>query len=131
MALTICSECQGSVSDRAAACPHCGAPISSETSEPPIKVPAENETVQQPKKKGGIWKWVLGVPLGAFLLLMLIGSCAGNSPEGKEKSASRNAIDYCWKEQSRKSFDPSTARFVASTCEKMEQDFRNKWGVSP
>lgn len=115
MALINCSECNREVSSLAMHCPHCGAPIS----EPP---PAE------PKRRGGIWKWLLGVPVGAFVLVMIIGSCAGD-PGPKQQA--RSAIDLCWQDQKRKSLDPGTARFVASTCERMEAEFRNKFGVSP
>jgi hypothetical protein len=82
-------------------------------------------------KKSSIWKWLVGVPVGGFVLVMVIGSCAGNTPEGKERSQSRAAIDLCWKEQSKKSLDPGAARFVAGTCERMESDFRTRWGRNP
>jgi hypothetical protein len=37
----------------------------------------------------------------------------------------------CWEQQSRKSLDPGSARFVASTCENMERDFRGKYNLNP
>ena len=37
MALTSCSECGHQVSDRAAACPHCGAPMHALASGPPAR----------------------------------------------------------------------------------------------
>ncbi len=43
----------------------------------------------------------------------------------------RDAINLCWKEQKRPSLAPDSARFVASTCEKMEQDFHDKWNREP
>lgn len=125
MALIACKECGKEISDKAAACPHCGAPV--RASEPVV-----NRWAEEPKKeKSSIWKWVVGVPVGAFVLLMVIGSCAGNSPDGNERHASRDAIKYCWEQQSRKSLDPGTARFAASACEKMESDYREKWGRNP
>lgn len=48
-----------------------------------------------------------------------------------EKARARDAIDLCWKEQSRKSLDPGSARFVAGACELMEDQFRQKYGVNP
>lgn len=83
------------------------------------------------RKKSNWWKWALGVPVGGFALVMIVGSCAANTPDGKERSNSRLAIELCWKEQSRKSLDPSAARFAASACEKMESDYRNRWGTNP
>lgn len=82
-------------------------------------------------KKSNFWKWLVGVPVGAFILLMAIGSCAGNSPEGQERSHSRSAIDLCWSEQAKKSNTPGDARFIAGACEKMENDYRSRWGTSP
>lgn len=75
-------------------------------------------------------KWLAA---GAFILAMffVLGFSSSNSPEGKEKSSQRFAIEVCWKEQGRKSLDPSAARFAAGTCEMMEQRFRDRWGVNP
>lgn len=124
MALISCSECRKEISDKAVTCPHCGAPVES--------TPIVNRWSEEPKrKKSSIWKWLFGVPVGGFVLLMIIGSCAGNTPEGKERQASRDAISLCWSEQGRKSLDSGTARFVAGTCEKMESDYRAKWGRNP
>lgn len=92
----------------------------------PIALKPESE-----KQGSSIWKWVLGVPASIFVLVMAIGSCAGNTPEGKARGIDRTAIEVCWDEQGRKSLDPSSGRFVASVCEKMERDFRDRWGVSP
>lgn len=44
MALIQCPECEGKVSDKAQACPHCGCPISSASQEP-----ARSPTIQRPK----------------------------------------------------------------------------------
>ena len=47
------------------------------------------------------------------------------------KTREREKIAYCWKDQERKSHEPATARFIAGACEKMEADFKQKYGVSP
>lgn len=74
MAIIECKECGGKVSDSAAACPHCGAPVA---------VAAVSAAPEEATKKGGRWKWVLawifGVPVGLFVLLMAIGMLSGNS----------------------------------------------------
>lgn len=131
-----CPNCNNECKLDASNCKNCGASFGSggwqvsphEPTEKPR--PATAESADKPKK-GGIWKWIFGVPVAGFVLVMLIGSCAGNTPDGKERAASRQAIDYCWSQQSRKSLDPSTARFAASACERMESDFKSKWGYSP
>jgi uncharacterized membrane protein YvbJ len=49
MALIKCSECGGHVSDKAASCPHCGAPIS--RAKETIAAGQELRTIQQTSKK--------------------------------------------------------------------------------
>ena len=44
------------------------------------------------------------------------------SPESQARMAADASIEYCWQEQSKKSWDPSTARQIASVCEKLERD---------
>lgn len=53
------------------------------------------------------------------------------SPEEREKSSARRAIELCWQDQGRKSLAPDAARFIAGACEKMETDFVAKYGVKP
>lgn len=106
MALMPCKECGSEVSTDAKACPKCGSKV--------------------PKKK--FWLWV---PLGLIVAFFGFGALVGNSPEAKEKAQARRAIDLCWEEQKRKSFEASTQRFVAGVCEKMESDFTKKHGHRP
>jgi len=169
MALILCSECRREISDKAASCPGCGAPVvkasppslfgdcpccgesvrmsavgcdkckaifsedgwrpvpAGETNAPKADVARRKES----RSGSSWWKWLLGVPVGGFVLMMVVGSCAGNTPDGRERQASRDAISLCWSEQARKSLDSGVARFVASTCEKMESDYRTKWGRNP
>lgn len=109
MAMITCQECKKEISSTAKSCPHCG-----------VKVPHAR-----------VWPWIIGVPVAFFVAFMIFGAILAGSPEGKAKSQARDAISLCWKQQSDKALDPSTQRFVASTCEKMERDFRKKYGVDP
>lgn len=166
MALISCSECQGKVSDKASACPHCGAPVEAVIQPDACACPAcghavaaevkgcpkckaifsddgwqperksvqpsiNTATDQKETKKSSLWKWILGVPVAGFVLVMIIGSCAGNTPDGKARANDRSAIEVCWEEQGRKSLDPATGRFTAAVCEKMERDFQQRWGFKP
>ncbi|WP_315125244.1 zinc-ribbon domain-containing protein [Comamonas antarctica] len=124
MALISCGECGREVSDKAAACPHCGAPVGSSEA-----VTSRSASEAQPKKTSR-WRWVIGVPVGAFILLMIIGSCA-DTPEARERQSSREAIDFCWSEQAKKSNSSGASRFIAGACEKMEDDYLRKWGHRP
>lgn len=126
MALIACRECGKEVSDQAPACPHCGAPA---LAAAPKRGTYYDDTpapaaVAEIKSGSNWWKWLIGVPVGGFLLLMLIGSCSGTPSSRAAKSSQSSAIELCWKDFGKKSNDPDTARFIASTCEKMEADAR-------
>lgn len=119
MALVDCKECGNQISDKAATCPHCG--FAFITAAPPV--------APTPGKSSSIWwLWVLAIPASVFLALMVI---AVVDPSTGEKSDARSAIALCWDEQGRKSNAPGVARFVAGACERMESDFRVRYGVSP
>ncbi|MGK5017684.1 hypothetical protein [Janthinobacterium sp. HLS12-2] len=106
MALIACRECSKQYSDSASACPQCGARV----------------------KKRRLWIWIpLSIPI-AFILFAVLRTRA---PDEDEKIRARDAIDLCWSKQKTKSFDPSTAQFVARACETMEEDFKTKYHVAP
>ena len=133
MALIACSECSKEISDKAATCPHCGAPVASGQSKRGSyydDTPASHPPVATIATKSNWWKWVIGVPVFGFVLLMVIGSCT-DSPERQQRFREADAIKLCWEEQKRKSLDPGTARFVAGACEKMERDFEQRHGRRP
>lgn len=67
--------------------------------------------------------------LVAVGVLLLVG--CDNSPEAKEKGIKRDAIKLCWEDYEKKSFDAGTKKFIAGACEKMEGDFKAKYGVNP
>lgn len=74
------------------------------------------------------WVWItIGVLGSVFALAYFVGS----TPEAQEQSHERAVIDRCWAEQKRPSLEPDVARFIASACEKMEADFRQKHGQNP
>jgi thiamine biosynthesis protein ThiC len=66
----------------------------------------------------------------AFGMLTILAGCT-ESPEQHEKSVARQVVALCWEDQSKKSLEPETARFLASMCEKMERDFTTKYGQRP
>ena len=109
MAMITCQECKNEISSTAKSCPRCGA-----------KVPHAK-----------VWPWVVGVPVALFVAFMIFFATLANSPEDQAQLQARDAISLCWKQQSDKALDPGTQRFVASTCEKMEHDFRDKYGFNP
>jgi len=76
-------------------------------------------------------KKVILIVLAVIVVFLGYGAYVNSTPEGKAKSKDRQAIDYCWSTQKKKSNTPEQARFIAGACEKMENDFRAKYGVNP
>lgn len=125
MALIACRECNKEISDQAVACPHCGMPQS-----PVVRLEQTEQALTPPKKEVSIWVWIVVVPLVCLVVAAASGACTP-SADSEAKAHARRAIDLCWSEQARKSITPGEARFIAGACEKMERDFRSKWGVNP
>lgn len=124
MAIISCAECSGKISDTAATCPHCGAP--GPKSDTATTMAPQDAVV---KKSGGVWKWVLGVPVGLFVLFMGFGAMQPSNPE---KTNARRAYEACI--DSLATDDRARAgngRFIAGACESMRNDFIRKYGVNP
>lgn len=111
--MALCKVC-GKEFSNSKICPDCGA------------------KVQEKGLSGGFLFAVVG-GLGLFLVLMVrMGPDAPKASSGNdEKSNARSAISLCWEDYKKKSFDPSTQRFVAGTCEMMERRFTEKYGNTP
>lgn len=121
MALIVCTECGNAVSGRAAACPKCGAPLSSAAKYVPEKS-----------------HWLRNTALvvaGLFVLFVVWGFTIASTPEGKERIKMRDAIAYCDKSTERLKQDPrmtpDAIGFAMDTCEKMRDDYRGKWNREP
>jgi hypothetical protein len=71
---------------------------------------------------------VAGFFIIVFLYIFLKGLMTPETPEDRERQQLRHTIEYCWNDYNRKSFDESTKRFIASTCEKLEDDLRKLGG---
>lgn len=110
MALIKCGECGAEVSDSAAACPMCGAPM------------------QKPRSGFPPWLMAVGFVVGLFVLF---GAINANSPEAKARIQDRLAIEACWKDHARASLTPDEKRFIAGACETGEAKFRQKHGTNP
>lgn len=112
MAMTECKECGKHISDQATSCPGCGAPT------PPKAKPRLSPVMRF---------------LGGIVVVVIVGAGVAGviSPQEDVKSRDKGAIDLCWKEQSKKSHDPASSRLLAGACEKMETDFKARYGFSP
>lgn len=119
MAIISCKECGGQVSDTAATCPHCGAAVA--------KPVAQIVTIE--KKSGGVWKWILGIPVGLFILVMVIGSL---NPDSPEKAKDRAVYGQCMRDLA--GFDRARSSAgvpMAEMCERFRGDYIRKYGSTP
>lgn len=126
MALTKCGECGREVSDKAAACIGCGAPV---MTAPDV---AARSYVPPPDPPGMSLALKLTIlVVGLVVVFFAFGIKASNTPEGRAKAQARHVIETCWDEQERKSVDPAAQRAIASVCETKESEFVRKYGVRP
>lgn len=102
-----CKECGHEISTNARACPNCGRKVS-----------------RKP--------WWIIIPILAIAAFLAIGAMLEhNDPLAGERSRARSVIKLCWKDYERKSFDDDVKRFIAGTCERLEDDFRKKYRAEP
>lgn len=121
MALITCHECNKQYSSEAATCVHCGA-----TNKDYVKPTSGCMTALL---------WTVGIVVVGFVILMMFGASISSTPEGKERSSERFAIEYCEDEYDKLKEDPRMTRgalaIAYGACEKMKDDFRAKWGREP
>jgi hypothetical protein len=126
VALIRCSECSKEISDKATACPGCGAPIVAAAITATSSAPKTTD-----KNVGCGTVVVVFLILGVLFLAILMAMNPEDSAVTKERRNAQSAIELCWKDYERKSFDPSTKRFIASACEKLESDYKQTYGRAP
>ena len=114
MPLVSCPTCEGSISLAAPICPHCGHPVGIQKSQ-----------------TSSLWWLPAAIPLSLVLLAAIAFVVLAEPGDSRERRLERDAISECWKEQGRRSLPPAHARFVAGVCEKMERDFKAKFGSAP
>ncbi len=72
--------------------------------------------------------YVIGSVVGLFVVFAIIGQ---TDPQGEAKSKERAGIKLCWTEYERKSLTEAEKRFIAGTCEMMEQKFEDTYRGKP
>lgn len=121
MALVVCTECGNAVSDRAAACPKCGAPVSAQAK-------------YVPEKSHWLRNSVIVVAV-LFGLFMIWGAILAGSPEGKQRGIERMAIEHCEDRTEELRKDPRMSAgaigLAMDTCKKLRDDYRAKWNREP
>jgi hypothetical protein len=106
MALITCPECQAQISDRATACPRCGAPIAG-----PMVNAMPVVTVKPPRTVW--WYWWLWGPLGLVAALLAFGALI------PEQTADANAFARVCRE-----LYSSGQIYSLYTCDKIEGELR-------
>ena len=72
MALINCSECNQQVSDKAAACPHCGAPVEKKSASQ-AAAPRPQPPQKKSSKASKIFWWAVAIVIGLPILATIIG----------------------------------------------------------
>lgn len=145
MALMECSECGRQISDKAAACPGCGAPVESQpmAGQPAAETPAAEAAVPA-VNNNRTWIYVvaaLSVATVGWLALVLSAggdpraAAATGSKLNSEQKQQARSIAFCeerYKEMNAdRQYTPEMLRFHSMTCQKMRAAYRNRWGRDP
>ena len=107
MALIPCKECGAEISTDAKTCPRCGARV-------------------KPKSKA--WMWVLGVPLGLFVVFAFMGS---RDPRVQAMQRDRKPIELCMADLEDPLKSPGFKAAARGVCEQLRDDFVRKYGREP
>ena len=139
MALINCAECGNQVSDSAASCPKCGAPVAamlSPATRPQARIRAVTFT---PMAVAAIVAAVI------FVLVMVIvvraqqqrpdRAWADSQATDAARTKDRRAVEYCddrYKEMNAdRQYTPAMLQFHSQACRKMRDDYRLRWGRDP
>lgn len=115
-----CPQCGTALSAPGAACAQCPAPDSAALSAP-----------QAPTPKPRLVRWIIGLPVAFFALLMLLGHFL-NTPETEDRWVARETIRMCWKEIQKPPKEGKPVHFTEQgQCEKLEFDFKTQYGENP
>ena len=83
-------------------------------------------------KKPKLVLWIIGLPVAFFALLMIASQIMFfMSPDKEAQWVDRESIRLCWKEREKGPKENTPAQFTEGQCEKLEFDFKNKWGENP
>lgn len=110
-----CPSCGHALADSTLPCPQCGNTFAAN----PAPVP-----------RSRLVPWLIGLPVGAFAVLMLVGSLL-STPEGNDQWVARESIKVCNKEVARAPEDRKRADLTAQDCAQLETAFRKQYGIDP
>ncbi|CAN7495447.1 zinc ribbon domain-containing protein [Acidovorax sp. LjRoot74] len=104
MALIACAECGKEISDKAAACPHCGAPVA--------KAAANKYGPPGAKSKASPWPAAISISILAVIAVSY--SQLGGGSKSKERDYEFGAKMACKEEIKKRLNDPGSAEFPSA-----------------
>lgn len=122
-----CGECGKDISDKAAACPSCGAPMAASVGGVPTGGVASEPVAA--KSGGGAWKWVVGVPVLLVVLFLGFGATRPVDPERERAKAVYEGCKDQLASTDRARLD--TARTLAAICDGYRADYIRKYQRNP
>ena len=79
-------------------------------------------------KKPKLVRWIIGLPVGLFAVLMLISQIFFSlSPDKGAQWIDRETIRMCWKEREKGPKENTPPQFIYGQCEKLEFEFKTRW----
>lgn len=89
---------------------------------------APEKAKPQPK----LVRWIIGLPVALFALLMLVSQVFFYlSPDKEQQWIERETIKMCWKERQKGPKENTPAQFTEGQCEKLEFEFKTQWNTNP
>lgn len=118
-------------------CPFCGHPLTDSTAPcsacgktPASSVAPPESRAVAPAPRSRLVPWLIGLPVGAFAVLMVVGSLL-STPESSNQWVAREAIKVCNKEVARAPEDRKRADLTPQDCADLEAAFRSQYGTAP
>ena len=83
------------------------------------------------RPKNRLVPWLIGLPVGIFALLMLVGKFM-DDPQSKQRWVDAETVKLCWKQIAKPEAERKTQEFKSQTDgERLEFDFKTKYGENP
>jgi len=109
-------------------CPQCAAVLhASGLPCPQCKATAPDAPTPKPR----LVRWLMGLPVAFFAILMLLGHLF-NTPQTEARWVARETVRMCWKEVQKPPKPGQPVHFKEQgECERLEFDFKHALGENP
>lgn len=93
--------------------------------------PGKSGHAQQPPTRNRLVPWLIGLPVGIFGVLMLVGSLM-DDPESKQRWVEGETIKLCWKQIQKPEAERKTHEFSSQAdCEWLELAYKSRYQANP